>query len=106
MVERKPRVVAPKKPRVKRARVERKPDDLELIWGIGPVLAKRLHEMGIHYFRQIAKWTEKDVAKFQEKLDTVPTRIEREEWVEQAARLQFEKNPKEIRPAKFKTAST
>ena len=96
---------APAKPGVKRVRAEKKPDDLELIWGIGPVLRKRLNALGISYFRQIAKWNEKDVQRFQDELKTVPDRIQREEWGEQASRMQHEKNPKEIRPAKFKTAT-
>ena len=105
--ERRPRAVAKKVVRAKvtRIRAKRKPDDLELIWGIGPVLARRLHAMGIHYFRQIAKWNEKEITRVQEQLETVPDRVRREEWVEQAGRLQHEKNPKEIRPARFNTAN-
>ena len=76
----------------------RTPDDLESITGIGPVLAQRLHAMGVSSLSQIAQWTEEDVKEFQAKLETVPDRIHREKWVEQAQRLQDEKAPGEIRP--------
>ncbi len=91
-----PAVVAPPPPI--QTEHAKKPDNLQLIWGIGPVLARRLHSLGVHHFSQIAQWTERDVASFQEKLETVPDRIHRDEWIQQAARLQYEANPKEVRP--------
>src|SRR6185312_11570078 len=39
------------------------PDDLTVIKGIGPVAAKDLAEQGIITFAQLAKLTDKDVAK-------------------------------------------
>ena len=82
-----------------------KADDLSLIGGVGPKMEKALHAAGIFHFSQLAAMTPADVTNLESTGDIGP-RVTREEWVEQAARLQFEKNPKEIRPAKFKTAST
>lgn len=61
-------------------------DDLKLLSGVGPVLEKKLHEAGVTTFAQIAAWTEKDIADFDEKL-SFHGRIEREGWVEQAKEL-------------------
>ena len=63
------------------------PDDLQRIRGIGPVLNRLLHRVGVFYFWQIAKWTEEDVAFVDGNLDAFKGRIVRELWVEQAARL-------------------
>jgi len=61
-------------------------DDLKLLSGVGPVLEKKLIAAGITTFAQIAAWSDKDVAEFDEKLD-FKGRIEREGWVEQAKKL-------------------
>ncbi|ETX27556.1 50S ribosomal protein L21 [Roseivivax isoporae] len=61
-------------------------DDLKLLSGVGPALEKKLHEVGITTFAQIAAWTEADVEEFGEKL-SFKGRIEREGWIEQAAEL-------------------
>ena len=66
------------------------PDDLTRIKGIGHVLQTKLNELGIVTFRQIADFTEADIARVNESLD-FPGRIERERWVEQASAL-MEKN--------------
>lgn len=58
-------------------------DDLKKIKGIGAVLQKVLNEHGIYQFKQIAAFTEKDIASVNESL-SFPGRIEREQWVEQA----------------------
>jgi predicted flap endonuclease-1-like 5' DNA nuclease len=63
------------------------PDDLQRIRGIGPVLNRLLHRVGVFYFWQIAEWTEEDVAFVDGKLDAFKGRIKRERWMEQAARL-------------------
>ena len=59
------------------------PDDLTKIKGIGRVLNDKLHKLGVTTFRQIADFTEDDIARVDEVLD-FPGRIEREKWVEQA----------------------
>lgn len=61
-------------------------DDLNKIIGIGPVINGKLHEMGIHWFHQIAGWTDADVERIGAQLD-FPGRIEREEWREQAREI-------------------
>ena len=63
------------------------PDDLKLIVGVGPVLERMLHNLGITTFRQIARWTERDVAEFDAKLPEFPGRIQRDQWVTQARAL-------------------
>ena len=50
------------------------PDDLTVIKGIGPVAAKDLTEQGIITFAQLAKLTDKDVAKIDEHSPSAPTR--------------------------------
>jgi predicted flap endonuclease-1-like 5' DNA nuclease len=63
------------------------PDDLKLIVGVGPVLERMLHSLGVATFRQIARWTERDVAEFDAKLPEFPGRIVRDQWVTQARAL-------------------
>src|SRR5690606_1217911 len=58
-------------------------DDLKRINGIGPKLEQALHGMGVTSFRQIADWTEADVARIDAALK-FSGRIRREGWVEQA----------------------
>ena len=63
------------------------PDDLKLIVGIGPVLERMLHQLGVTTFRQIAFWSERDIDEFDAKLHEFPGRIRRDEWVTQARSL-------------------
>jgi predicted flap endonuclease-1-like 5' DNA nuclease len=63
------------------------PDDLKLIVGVGPVLERMLHSLGVATFRQIAHWSERDVAEFDAKLPEFPGRIVRDQWVTQARAL-------------------
>lgn len=63
------------------------PDDLKLIVGVGPVLERMLHGLGVATFRQIAHWTERDIAEFDSKLPEFPGRIVRDQWVTQARAL-------------------
>ena len=65
-------------------------DDLEVISGVGPVLAEKLNSIGVYRFEQIANWTERNVQEFDELL-SFKGRIEREEWIEQAKALHEEK---------------
>ncbi|MFP4536868.1 MAG: hypothetical protein ACLFPA_01065 [Dichotomicrobium sp.] len=62
------------------------PDNLQEIKGIGAVLEKKLNELGIERFDQIAAWTESDIAEINDTLN-FRGRIEREGWVEQAREL-------------------
>lgn len=63
------------------------PDDLKLIVGIGPMLERMLHQLGVTTYRQIAHWTEHDVDAFDAKLPEFPGRIRRDAWVVQARAL-------------------
>jgi predicted flap endonuclease-1-like 5' DNA nuclease len=63
-----------------------KPDDLKRIRGIGKQNEGRLHGLGIWHFDQIAAWTKQEVEWVGAFL-AFPGRIEREEWVSQAAVL-------------------
>ncbi len=67
------------------------PDDLKLIVGVGPVLERMLHSLGVARFRQIARWTERDIAEFDAKLPEFPGRIVRDQWVTQARALHHSK---------------
>ncbi|MEO5701766.1 MAG: hypothetical protein ABIS17_10340 [Casimicrobiaceae bacterium] len=63
------------------------PDDLKLIVGIGPVLERMLHQLGITTYRQIARWNDRDVDDFNARLAEFPGRIRRDAWVTQARAL-------------------
>jgi predicted flap endonuclease-1-like 5' DNA nuclease len=63
------------------------PDDLKMIVGIGPVLERMLHNLGIMTFQQIARWSERDIADFDARLPEFPGRIRRDQWVTQAREL-------------------
>jgi large subunit ribosomal protein L15 len=80
---------APKKPQVlyTDGATDGEPDDLKKIKGIGPKFEGDLNAKGVYYFRQIAAWTAKDIKMIDEIIDSFPGRIERDEWVKQAAEL-------------------
>jgi predicted flap endonuclease-1-like 5' DNA nuclease len=61
-----------------------KPDNLTLINGIGNVLEKRLFDLGVFHFEQIANWTKAQALDFGKAVG-FPGRVEREEWVKEAA---------------------
>jgi predicted flap endonuclease-1-like 5' DNA nuclease len=63
------------------------PDDLKLIVGVGPVLERMLYQLGITTYRQIARWTERDIDDFDARLPEFPGRIRRDAWVTQAKAL-------------------
>ncbi len=59
-------------------------DELDgAIDGIGPVIERKLHEMGVTTFRQIAGWTADDIERIGTQLN-FKGRIEREDWIGQA----------------------
>ena len=63
------------------------PDDLKKIKGIGPKFEGDLNSKGIYYYRQIAAWKKADIEMVEGIIDSFPGRIERDEWVKQAAEL-------------------
>ena len=62
-------------------------DDLKLIVGVGPVLERMLHRLGVATYRQIAHWSERDIDEIDAKLPEFPGRIRRDGWVTQAREL-------------------
>ncbi|MCP5235619.1 MAG: hypothetical protein H6945_07760 [Zoogloeaceae bacterium] len=62
-------------------------DDLKQIAGIGPGLEKKLNAEGIVTFRQIAEFTDGDIARLEQTVIKFPGRIERDGWVAQARKL-------------------
>ena len=62
-------------------------DDLKKISGVGPALEGKLHGFGIYTFKQIAEWTPENIAAFDDLL-SFKGRIERDNWLEQAANFQ------------------
>jgi predicted flap endonuclease-1-like 5' DNA nuclease len=65
-------------------------DDLVLIHGVGPKIAKLLVSMGITSFRQVARFTPDDIETVTEALEAFPGRIERDDWVGSARQLHRE----------------
>jgi len=63
------------------------PDNLELIDGVGPMLASLLHEIGVFYFWQIAEWTPEEIDWVESKLKHFRGRIRRDDWVGHAREL-------------------
>lgn len=61
-------------------------DDLKQISGVGPVLEKKLNDLGIYHYRQIAALTPEEIASIDEALN-FKGRIEREGWLDQAKAL-------------------
>ena len=74
------------------------PDDLKLIVGVGPVLERMLHQLGVTTFRQIAYWTERDIDVIDAKLHEFPGRIRRDGWVTQARALHQSKYGEALPP--------
>jgi predicted flap endonuclease-1-like 5' DNA nuclease len=62
-------------------------DDLQMISGIGPFIEERLHAIDIYSFKQISKFTAKDIEKINIAIEYFAGRIERDEWVAQAKEL-------------------
>jgi len=63
------------------------PDDLKLIVGVGPALERMLYQLGVTNYRQIARWSERDIDEIDAKLAEFPGRIRRDAWVTQARAL-------------------
>jgi len=63
-----------------------KKDNLTLIKGVGAILEKRLNELGVYHFDQIASWTPSQQEFMDEKM-AFPGRVERENWVDQSKLL-------------------
>jgi NADH-quinone oxidoreductase subunit E len=64
----------------------KKPDDLKMISGVGPKIEGILHSLGIFTFAQVAAWRKAERDWVDDYLN-FKGRIERDEWVKQAAAL-------------------
>lgn len=65
---------------------EGEPDDLKKISGVGPVLEGKLHALGITKYAQVAAFTKEEIDQIDDRL-SFKGRIERDEWLKQAAEL-------------------
>jgi predicted flap endonuclease-1-like 5' DNA nuclease len=72
------------------------PDDLKLIVGVGPVLERMLYQLGVTTYRQIARWTEREIDEFDARMHEFPGRIRRDGWVTQARALHQSKYGAEV----------
>jgi len=80
----KPKAEAKPKAAPKKEKAAEGADDLTKISGVGPVIVKKLHALGVTTFAQIAAWTPEDIAAMDDKLN-FKGRIDRDEWLKQAA---------------------
>ena len=62
-------------------------DDLKRVKGIGEVMEGKLNALGITTFEQLASFEEEDIERVDATLENFQGRIERDRWVEQAAKL-------------------
>jgi predicted flap endonuclease-1-like 5' DNA nuclease len=73
---------------------ETEKDDLKMISGIGPVIEERLYALDIYTFRQISKFTERDIELIDDAILYFSDRIGRDEWVAQARELVLDEKKK------------
>ena len=66
-------------------------DDLKIISGIGPVIEKKLNGFGIYTYKQVADWSEENITEF-DGLLSFKGRINRDDWLTQAAELYAQKS--------------
>ncbi|WP_170381680.1 NADH-quinone oxidoreductase subunit NuoE [Ruegeria atlantica] len=82
----KPAEVKEDQPQTLAAARDGQADDLKMLKGVGPKLEQTLNELGFYHFDQIAAWTPEQVAWVDARLK-FKGRIERDGWIEQAAKL-------------------
>jgi predicted flap endonuclease-1-like 5' DNA nuclease len=71
-------------------------DDLKLIFGIGPLIERKLAEIDVTTYRQIAFMTDEEIMELGEYLNYFPGRIERDGWQSSARELHEEKYGEKI----------
>ncbi len=71
-------------------------DDLKKIYGIGPVIERKLNELEITTYRQIAMLSEADKEVVGEYINYFAGRIDRDQWLESARELHRAKYGVEI----------
>ncbi len=70
---------------------DREDDDLKAIIGIGPAMAKKLRDGGIVSYRRIAGFGEDEVERVESEVIKSKGRIGRDNWIQQARELHYEK---------------
>ncbi|QFU08501.1 50S ribosomal protein L21 [Rhodobacteraceae bacterium THAF1] len=65
-------------------------DDLTRISGVGPVIEKKLHAIGVYHFDQIMAWGDEEIAYMDDQL-SFKGRIQRDDWIAQATQFNAEK---------------
>ncbi len=66
---------------------EAEKDDLKMISGIGPLIEGRLNTLDIYTYRQISKFTPRDIETINDAIIYFSGRIESDEWIAQAREL-------------------
>ncbi|MBN8820307.1 MAG: hypothetical protein J0I80_16490 [Sphingomonas sp.] len=69
------------------ASTDRQPDNLLLIKGVGPQLARLLNSLGVYRFDDIASWMPEDIELIDSHLGSFRGHIIRDEWIQQARLL-------------------
>jgi predicted flap endonuclease-1-like 5' DNA nuclease len=67
-------------------------DELKLINGVGPFIEKKLNGLGIYTFEQVSKFDDELSNQITDAIQFFPGRIQRDNWVGQAAELYGKKN--------------
>ena len=75
-----------------------KKDDLQQIRGIGPALETALNKLGFFQFEQLADMGQRDIEQIGRHDNSLPGRIRRYKWVEQARKLQKARHSNHHRP--------
>ena len=65
-------------------------DDLKLVTGVGPGLEKKLQDVGITSFEQIANLSDLEIADLETNVVKFTGRIKRDDWIGQAEQLMKE----------------
>jgi NADH-quinone oxidoreductase subunit E len=63
------------------------PDDLKLIWGVGPKMEKLMQSMGFYHFDQVAAWSDENLRWVDRRLEGFKGRARRDDWIGQAKKL-------------------
>lgn len=67
-------------------------DDLKKISGIGPALESKLRAAGVNSYQDIAAWTSERIQALEPVLGRYLARVQRDDWIGQAARLHRDKH--------------
>jgi predicted flap endonuclease-1-like 5' DNA nuclease len=71
-------------------------DELTDIRGIGKVLARKLHELGVYRFQQLVSLTSEDLRRANDLIPDIERRMSRDDWTNQARNLHFNKYSEQL----------